>query len=81
MEVKEGTQGRNLQAWTEVESIEECCLLDYPLFEAYSVFFPRHSTIHSEPNPSTSTVNQNNALQANLREAFSQVRVSLPKQL
>ena len=88
---KAGIQDRNLEAESEAEAVEKCCLLAWfaPLcllnllsYTIQSQLF-RLGTTHNSLDPSTSIINQERThltcLQTNLMEAFSKWKVLLPK--
>lgn len=90
----EGKSGRELKAGTEAKANEELCLLGCSLWLALSAIFKQlNSTCPDFPNtllkdPDTRTQTQTRARtrthnyhQANLMEAFSQLRFPLPMSL
>ena len=66
------SQGKNLEAETDVESMEECYLKLFPhsflSLLSYTILDhkPRGDSIHSGLNPTTSIINQKNALKTYL---------------
>jgi hypothetical protein len=90
-EVRTETKVGNLETGTDAEAIEGCCLLACSSWLLSLLSYrtqdhqPRDGTTHSEQDLPTSIINQENALQAfsqaNLREAFSPLKLLLPRRL
>jgi hypothetical protein len=79
------SQDKNLEAVADAEDME-CCFLDWhswftQFHDSSQDYQPRSGAAHSDLNPPTSIIDQEDAPQARLVGAFSQLRFLLPKWL